>query len=94
MSHGRFTLRQRACSSDAASTAKPREPREGVTHAGRLVMSSSLSRTLATPTALGKNPNIGWSLGESPANTNASFAASRSIANSSRIMSREVESLS
>src|SRR5260221_8020807 len=81
-------------SSASASSAKPCEPREGVTQAGMRVISSSISRTFATPTALGKNSNIGWSLGESPAKTKAARAASTSMANSSRIICRVVESLS
>jgi hypothetical protein len=57
-------------------------------------MRSAISRTFATPTALGKYPNIGWSFGESPTKTNCSRLASRSIANSSRIIRFAVESLS
>jgi len=84
----------RASSNAAASSTKPQAPSEGVIQAGKEVMRSAIAETLATPTECGKKANIGWSLGESPAKTSESRARSRSMANSSRSMRREVDSLS
>src|SRR6185369_11649588 len=78
----------------SASSANPAAPAEGVIHLGKSVMRSAISSTLATPTALGKYANIGWSLGESPANTNISRSRSRSMSKSSLSICLVVDSLS
>src|SRR5690606_38051728 len=83
----------RASISIRASSAKPAPQRDGVIHAGSASSRSRKSSTLATPTAFGKNANIGASLGESPTNTQRLRSASRSIAKRSRIISRVVLSL-
>jgi hypothetical protein len=57
-------------------------------------MRSAISRTFATPTAFGKNANIGWSFGESPANTKRARSRSRSTPKSSARARRVVDSLS
>src|SRR4029453_3115214 len=61
--------RPRAAISALASSTKPAPDRAVVIQRGRGSMSAGKSRQLATPTALGKKPNIGASLGESPEKT-------------------------
>src|SRR4029453_5916040 len=61
--------RPRAAITALASSTKPAPDRAVVIQRGRRSMSAAKSRTLATPTALGKKPNIGASLGESPEKT-------------------------
>src|SRR4029453_3859457 len=62
--HGR-----RAAISALASSTKPAPDRAVVIQRGRWSMSAAKSRRLGRPTPLGKKPNIGASLGESPENT-------------------------
>ena len=62
-----------------ASSQNPSPCAAVVIQRGSASQRSANSRRLATPTASGKKPNIGASLGESPTNTNRSRAASRSV---------------
>jgi hypothetical protein len=71
-----------------------RPPARGPVRRGRASIEAAKSRTLATPTASGNQPNIGASLGESPQKVQWRASAASSIANSSRIISRVVVSLS
>src|SRR3546814_9428995 len=61
-----------ATASAAASAAKPAPQGASVTQRGSAASRPSKARTLATPTALSKTPNIGASFGESPAKTSRS----------------------
>src|SRR5690606_26476301 len=84
----------RASRSRSVSSANPRADGCDVTQRGAALMTSLNLSTFATPTACGKNPNIGASFGLSPTNTTLSAAASTSRSRTSRRKRALVVSLS